>query len=477
MNKKIKKLIDLVTSRNFALILLGALIILSITGVSIPQDSPISQQAYQSWSVKYPGLAFHLGKLGFTNIFTSKLFLFISFLLFTSTLLCTLRQVKTAKKLINIVPAIPVSSPLDLGNFPGDWDLDAVADLLRKRGYRQSNIDEKDVLRASKHTFGYWGTVVLHLGFVIIMIGVLITGLSKMEGYMFIGEGQTKKEETQSYLQIKESWLLPVHQGFSLTLDNLKVGYSVKDEAIPYIDSLGLTILDGDKRIKRELQGNGFLAYRGIKFFPDSQGYAVALVVTDDKNLGLSGGFFHLQTTYNDPGANYRDTVKKTNIKYQELVSLPDVGLKINVSFYPDYEVVNGVISTKTWKPNNPALELVVTKGTQVLYKGPLKLKDKIKISEYWLNFPEYRNNLSFQVVSDKGTSFVFIGFGVSLLGLILLYFFNPKHLWIKLEPSSMQLLFWSKAYRFPLTFQDETKVLASHIKQIIQEKGGTTRV
>lgn len=469
LNIKIRKLIDLITSRNFALILLGALIALSIIGMSIPQDSPVNQQAYQNWSMKYPSFSNYFGLLGLTNIFTSKLFLFFSFFLFTSTLLCTLRQVKMVKRMFKVLPAIPAASPINLGVFPEDWGLDALSDLLWKNGFHQGSIDmEEGVLQASKYTWGYWGSVVLHLGFVLIMIGIVISSLSKMEGYIYIGEGQTKTEEAQSYWQIKERKFLPGHLGFALTLDNLKIGYSEKNNNIPYTDSLSLTLLDGQKKITKELEGNRFLAYRGIKFFPDSRGYAIALVVTDDKNQSLSGGFFHLRTTFDDPGANYRDAVKKTSIKYQEPIVLPDLGLKITTTFYPDYEIINEVMSTKTWKPDNPALDLVVTKGDQVLYKGPLKLKDKIKIGEYWLNFPEFRNNLGLQVVSDQGTLLIFIGFGVALLGLVLLYLFNPKHIWLKLEPSNKQLLFWSKAQRFPETFQEETNNLASHIKLMI---------
>lgn len=468
----LKKSIDFLTSRNFALILLGALILLTITAMVIPQDSPVNQQAYTDWAIKHPDLAISTRKLGLSSIISSPLFLFISFLLFTSTLLCTWRQAKFTRRLLKSLPALghPQSPGGNLGKLAPGCGLAEISDVLSAHGYHGNIDEEENFVRAFKHSFGFWGSVVLHLGFVIIMVGVLLSSLTKMEGYMFLGEGQTVTEDARSYTDLKESRLFSGHKGFSLRLDKLNIVYP--ENKIPYVDTVKLTVLDGDQQTTHELQRGRFLNYRGIKLLPYVRGYAVGLVITDSNNRELGGGFYHLTTRWHDPDVNPREVIDKTaNEAYADTVSVDGLGLTVKAKFYPDYILNQGVMSTKTLKPDNPALDIEVRKADQVIYKGPLKLGDKVKIGDKLLHFPVYRNNITMQVVSDKGTPVIFSGFGISLLGLVLLYFFNPRQLWFRVDPAD-NLLMWSKCFKFPVGFQEELTALSGELKENMIEKG-----
>lgn len=127
---KLKKSADFLASRKFALILLGALILLSVTGMIIPQDTPVNQQAYTTWSAAYPELS------------------------------------RIANK---------------------ETDTEKICTILRLNGYLSVNINrDEGTIRATKYTIGYWGPVILHLGFVIIIVGALLSGLTKMEGYVYL---------------------------------------------------------------------------------------------------------------------------------------------------------------------------------------------------------------------------------------------------------------------------------------------------
>lgn len=461
------KIFDLLSSRKTALFLLGALIILSITGMLIPQNSPVNIQAYQSWVSANPKLAQFFDRIGLTRLFSSPVFLLISLLFFISTLLCTIKQILVVRRTLKVLPVInpPVAVPIDLGILTGAGQkntVETISSLLKRGGYLQFNFNPQEgLIRAGKYNFGYWGSVILHLGLLIILVGALISGQSKMEGYIYLGEGQTITEETQAYWQLKEGPWFSGHKGFSLTLDKIKIAYPQKE--LPYTTSLQLTIRDQAQQLTRKLSGNENLNYKRVKFFPDLRGYAVALVFVNEQDQVVSSGFYHLQTFWPTSGEDYRLN------KY-----LPELGLNINVNFFPDYRISKGILSTKTWRPIRPALKIVVDRGGKVAYQGPLELKGKVKVGDYLLYFPEYRNNQGFRVVSDQGTPIIFAGFWTGALGMVLIYLFYPRQIWIKIEesPHGYHLLLWGRAQKFPRSFDEEIRVLADRLIAVTKEKG-----
>lgn len=461
-----RKLYRFLYSRNFALIMLVALLALSLAGVIIPQDSVANHQEYLDWSGTHHTLNIFLSRLGLTRMFVSPLFLGINALLFISLTLCFVRQLRSLLRFLRNQPTqnIPSGAPMQLVNLECAITLEDMTAAVQKKGYRSGSIDENTgVLRTWKNNTGHWGSVLLHFGIMIIMLGGLISGLTKMEGSFLLGEGQTKHESKEAYLETVLSPLFPGHKGFSISLDKVSLVYP--DSELPYTDTLKMTFAKGSKKTTETILDGKSGSYGMFNYWPSKHGYAVGLVLYNANSQPINGSFFHLSTLIQDKKVSYQE-------KITELA--PD--LTINSSFFPNYELTqDGKLQMKSLEPVHPALWLTVTQGDVQIFDGYIEPGGKAKIGAYTLEFAEYRKNVGFTVSYDPGVPFIFSGFLFCVLGLSLLYLFQPRQLWVKISPShdSVTLEFWGRSKRLPALFKSELTELIKYFDLELNPKKG----
>jgi len=84
-----KKIENFFRSRKLAIFLISLVILLSIIGTTIPQKSQLKADVYNAWKNTNPQQAYIYEKIGFTNLFSSFIFVSIAFLLFINTAFCT----------------------------------------------------------------------------------------------------------------------------------------------------------------------------------------------------------------------------------------------------------------------------------------------------------------------------------------------------------------------------------------------------
>lgn len=210
----LKRVLNFLTSRFFAIILLIISLVLVLAGMVLPQDSQIALTIYTNWFVQHPGITRILQAFGLSNIYGSWIFYLVISMLFLSTFFCTWRQFRKAHRLKQSVlnSSVPLQPPYKLQ--VQDAELNAVFELIaHKKGYRSAKLNQKNKsLIAYKNGLGFWGSPVFHLALSVIILGTLITGLTKMSGYLLIGEGQVIAETPSSYLSLTESHLLSAHK-------------------------------------------------------------------------------------------------------------------------------------------------------------------------------------------------------------------------------------------------------------------------
>ncbi len=84
-----KKIGTFFQSRKLAIVLITLIILLSIIGTHIPQESQLKPDVYNTWKTNHPIEAQIYETLGLTYLFSSAIFYGTVLLLFINTIFCT----------------------------------------------------------------------------------------------------------------------------------------------------------------------------------------------------------------------------------------------------------------------------------------------------------------------------------------------------------------------------------------------------
>ncbi|MBN1866996.1 cytochrome c biogenesis protein ResB [Candidatus Sumerlaeota bacterium] len=145
----------------------------------------------------------------------------------------------------------------------GEADLDAVETVLRSLGYRAVR-REKGAISALAGRCQHWGSVVAHLGVILILVGAAIDLAMGVRGEVVLREG----ESTDRYFT-EESGPDGKPLGFELRLidfeTTLHPNSSVPDKFISTVE-----ILDGPTHLRREVEVNRAQRYGGFVLHQNS---------------------------------------------------------------------------------------------------------------------------------------------------------------------------------------------------------------
>ena len=96
-----KKISAFFSSRKLAIVLITLIVIFSIIGTLVPQQSQLKPDVYDKWKSTHPEQADIFGKIGFTHLFSSFIFLNLAALLVINTLFCTRTMLSSAFRRLN----------------------------------------------------------------------------------------------------------------------------------------------------------------------------------------------------------------------------------------------------------------------------------------------------------------------------------------------------------------------------------------
>lgn len=451
-------------SRKFASILLFALIVFTVTGVIVPQ-SDLDPTKYKLWSINYPHLSKIASSLLLDSIFSAWYFYFLSILIFINTMLCTIKQVKGLLK-SKAEHRFPVDRSTCRAFFnveSGDEAMKRIAEFFKSHHYRLKISEDNEIkaIYAYRGLLGKWGIVIFHLSILIILGSVFYGSLTKMDGTAYMGVGQTFTDRADEYYKLKYGWLFGPddHLGYQMTLNDVKLDYA---QGYPDISKLNLTFWD-DSEGKYHYSGNGSsLIYQGVRIYKENVGYAPALVFTDDRNKVHFSTLQELETIFH----------LGNKITYQTYAEITQFNLKADLEFYPDAVTMGKNVSVKSQKPNHSLLYLRIRQGNRVIYDGFIKTGDRIKLADnLFLNYPEYRNWVSFRIVRDNSPSGVFFGFALSLLGLAVYYLVLPHKYLAVLEADNDKIMVKIYGYtnKLPVIFSEQFATTVEKVKKELE--------
>lgn len=432
--------IRLLGGKKAALVLMAVIAALAVLGSIIPQAHITPAENYSAWQAASPYAAL-FEQLGLTRIFFTWYF-YLPVLLFAVNLsLCTWQQVSRLRT--SRLPALEraaeaVTKLRNRTEIPHQVTVDAAlssaADVLRKSGFRKHAANSHTLL-AVKGVPGGYGMVLFHASLLLIVLGAAVTGLSRFNGYVMIGEGQYYDGRPEMLLYTQRA---PLYRNenipFALRVDSIATEYN-KDGILRDF-STNVSYADGNRQ--HAITYNSPLAHRGYTFHQDKLGYAPRLLITSPEGETLYNGFLIVDTIKDPQGDIYRGGAHLGN-------------LSLAMEFYPDHIEYQGEHYTRSSRPANPLLLLSITSGEEELFFGPLPLGKAADAGGYTVSFEELRRWTGFLVVYDRGYSLLFAGFFLALIALLLYYLFPLQYIFVYCSNGSVKLA--GRGLRFPAAF------------------------
>lgn len=413
-----KSIIQFFSSVKLAIVLIIIITGASILGTLIPQQRSIAEYA-----ARYDQFSNLLIRLEITNLYHSWWYISLLFLFSLNILVCTLtrfmpklrrsfrpkkefekRNLQTAK--IN-------------NRFTKNWTLEQTEEKIKRnlssRHFRTKvNKRENRIhILARKKMLGLFGSDVVHVGLLVILVGGIISGA--------IGFGED--------MQISEGQAVPVlNADFKILLEKFEIEYwpngSIKDWKST------LTVLENENPIlTKTVEVNHPLSYKGFVFYQSTYGW-------DWQNPSLE--IWAKKNT--DP-----DFSKKILLRAGEKAVLEEENIEISVlNFVPDFMLnERNQVTTRSLEPNNPAAFLEGWQDGEKIFSGWIfaKFPDFARMhsdAETDLKFelkdfeaPQYSG---IQMSKDPGVNLIWTGCIILMMGLCLAFFWLPREIKILVE-------------------------------------------
>ena len=465
--KSLARAVAFLRSREVAVGLLGLIMLAAITGTFVPQRALTARAEYEAWRQSQPVASWLAEVAGLTQVYWSPWFLALLGALFLSLLVCTASRARLVWRMDRSRHRWAQRVPLWV-TMPGHHQVLAVADgasdvlrhasaALDTRGYRLRLGRDATVVFAERGRHGVWGSVVLHLGIMVALLGGLYSGAGKMAGYFELAEGQVFVEGNGSFLQVEKGPLYPEPRaGFQVRLDDVRTDYWENGTLRSIASQLTLRSPEGEL-VTRGASVEQPLAYDGATIYQAKRhGYAARLSLGDPQGSGETTGYvnFALPKELTQPSSNR--------------FPLPGTPLQVQADFYP---APGARPEPETWLrdvPERPWLYLFVhDDADRLVYQGALELGERVSLGAHTLAFAGVARWAGFPVVRDPGLAVVYAGFGLCAAGAAALFLRIPRRLWawVTVAGDGRRVLrLGGRADKYQLALDDEVGELLAEI-------------
>jgi cytochrome c biogenesis protein len=405
-----KSIINFFSSVRLAIFLIIVITVASVIGTLIPQ-----LRSAEEYAARYGPLSSLMTRLELTDLYHSWWYIAFLFLFVLNILICTLSQL-SSKMRRAFKPRLTFDAKsLHLSKINEKlrkgWDIEKSKEKIRnellRSHYRVREEKKGDTvnLLGRKKTSGLFGSDVVHLGLLIILIGGIISGAGGFRANINIAEGQ----------------IVPVlNADFKLQLDKFETEYwpngSIKDWK-----STLTVIEDESPRLTKTIEVNHPLTYKGYVFYQSSYGW-------DWKNPALE-----IQAIKKLDPASSKDVFVQLN----QSAKWEEEGLEIKVlHFVPDFIIDGNQVKTRSLEPNNPAAFIEVQKRGELIFSGWIfaKFPDFSQMhsseeADFKFEFKDVKaaQYSGIQMSKDPGVNFIWAGCTIVMIGLFLAFYWPPR--------------------------------------------------
>lgn len=443
------KIFQLFNSRTFAVWLLLAMSFALAVSTFLPAEPYTSSEEWAKFAASN-SLTYRLALRFSTPLLVKHpLFVAISFILFLSTLSCTIQRVVlwqrrrqtefSTEKAFSF--AVEGTTSVPSGEF---WQV--ATTCLAARGWECSG-EQGDAagIRAQRGIrLGFWGSIAFHLGLLFCFLAVPVSALSRYNGALILTEGMTLplREAVESSGGV-ESARLPL---VDVAVRNLWGKYHDGRFKVDFGGDLLLTW--GMVQQTLPFKVNEPVEFGGFQFSLQEYGFSPQLVISRN---GKAFFDYFLNLRHSDEG---------------DYFPLDSADRRLFVFFFPDFVREGNKIGTRSSEPRNPMVLVKVLEGETILHQKLMALGEEAELGEYRVRAGELRNWVNLGVTREKGLGVLILGFCVGIGGLFVRFLSNERRLELELFPAADGTSFRLKGYSryYPAFLEREVVEIAKEL-------------
>lgn len=433
-----KNLLKSFGSAKLAIALFFILAGISILGTLIPQG-----QSQPFYLMKYGNF---LGRLiiflQLYDAYHSWWYIGALFLFIINLTVCSLNRLAFTLKLYRRNP-----EDVNIEKLPNKFLIDTncniskIIESLEKLGFKKSIKDFSNGFLYYKkiNWYSFFSVYFVHFSLVVIIIGALIGAIFGFRGNISIIEGESSNV-VQPFRKSD-----PIYLDFQIKLNKFILETYPNGMPKEYISNI--TIIDQNKAINALIKVNQPFKYKGITLYQASYN-----IIPE----------FKLKIKLND--------------KIEEKTISPFHPLSLNDRFsiaLQDYGEAHGFIFIRIWvldEVTGESKESLVISGFP-----PAEINfQNNTISIEYIDIDNLHYMTGLQAKTDPGNFIVYIGFFLMIIGLFLVYYFEPKIYWIYVEQTGevqCRLILGAYAKRERETIKDKLNDLAEKLLDKTQGK------
>ena len=456
-------------SVKLAIFLLISLSLSSIVGTIVEQNAEPAQNikllAKFFGDSSAPTVYNVFAKLGFMDMYDSWWFLGLLALFGINLIVCSLERFPKTWKLVHAVQrpmsesalkSLPVKKELNLKTTL-NVAKDEFFNTLNASKYRVREATEEGSVQlyTQKGRYVRLSVYVVHLSIILIFAGAIIGSVFGFKGYLNIPEGSMYNVAFKSPTE-------KIPLGFSVKCNWYETLYYDGIDSPKDFRSELVIIEDGKEVMKKIIEVNDPLTYKGITFFQSNYGMlpdTVGKFILDiaPKNGPKATVWLRYGDTFEVPGTGIKGTIMDFS---PALTRDRSTGSLITYS----ENMVNPAVAVKFEEPGRePYVGWILKRypGT-----GDLNGGHKVIFKDYW--GVEYTG---LSVSRDPGVWLIYLASIIMTVGLYICFFMNHKKIWVNIAGAgrSVNITVGASTNRNRLTLEQEIDKLVSHALKAIE--------
>ena len=475
----ITKLLNLLSSVRFGVVLLILLVIAAMIGMLVMQQSVEGFDRY--YADLTPSQQLLWGKLGWFDIYHMWYFNALLLVLSLNIVLASIDRFPKAWTFISR-PKLDASArwltgqeqsaTLKLEGESRQSVAERIGEACKSLGFR-TKVTEKGgrtFVFAQKNAWNRLGAYAVHVALLTIFVGGFMTAQFGNNGQMPLQPGLTASTMTQTAFDLDQTRAVTLQLPFEVTCTDIQQKLIKKNGPITAENTIDWLTLIKIKDETGEHEGlvhmNAPYDYRGYRFFqasfaPIGMARTITLRVTPEK-----GGEPLDVTIPRDGAVTLSDG---TVLKFADFKADFSLGQEQNVDT-TDYSNPAAVLSVKP--PQGPAVQAFAFPPA-VAENAPIA---KRPVAGYTYRLMDFEKAAAAHILSiqhDPGSTVVYIGFTLLGLTLISVFFFSHQRVWALIEgrgEKDYEVVIGGNTNRNRLGFESRFKRLVSVISGQPQE-------
>lgn len=413
--------------------------ILAFLGILIPQKSLLTADMMADFENSVPMLARFFDVLGLDALFSGWPVITLAGLLALSTIACTWvridRYVRGASA--GVAPEVQ-RVLLSKADEPVRWEsiVDRMHNGLTDAGW--TTVEAPDRIVGVRGRRGFFGSLLLHVSLLIIMVGGSATALTDFSGSMVLAEGQSLVDESGSYLSVDN---LPeigdAFTGARLSMDAMRFSYQDGQlvEAIATMSGLDATA----RRVSAEARVNHPFSLAGKSYLVQNSGLVADITLSSGSS---SDGLLV-------------NLVEETPYGWADEIALPDAGsdpaaavaLSMIVSPVPLEE--GETLPAESYLIDDPRLGIRVLTPDGVGELQVLSPGSSVEVApDLVVSFNGVRYWTKFLVRQDYARWIVYLGFWLGVIGIVWRFAMPERRVSIGLSSTDSGHMYVKLGYR-----------------------------